>query len=379
MKLRLKYVVEDVDRHGNVRIYVRRNGRKKRLLSEIGSPEFVVEYRAALAELEGDGQGKADTPAPMAPGSLRWLIERYYGSAEYKQLDQRTRHVRRLILDKLCEARATPEGKPHGQKPFARMEPRHVRAMRDDRADAPEAANSIVKALRQVFAWATDDTVRLAETNPARDVPYLKGNPDGHHTWTVTEVRQFETRHPLGSKARLALALLLYTGVRRSDVVRLGPQMERNGHLIWTEVKGRSRNPKQRELPILPELRTVLDATPSSGHLAYLVTEFDKPFSSDGFGNWFRKRCNEAGLSHCSAHGLRKTGATIAAENGATEHQLMAIYGWESPKQAALYTKKANRKRLAESAMHLVVPAEQNVTGSVPPGTAKRGGGTIKA
>jgi integrase len=93
--------------------------------------------------------------------------------------------------------------------------------------------------------------------------------------------------------------------------------------------------------------------------MTFLVTEFGAPFTDAGFGNWFRDRCNEAGLPRCTAHGLRKAGATIAAENGATEHQLMAIYGWESPKQAALYTRKANRKRLAGDAMHLVVPAKR--------------------
>jgi len=105
-----------------------------------------------------------------------------------------------------------------------------------------------------------------------------------------------------------------------------------------------------------------------------LATEFGKPFTANGFGNWFRKRCNEAGLEHCTAHGLRKAGATIAAENGATEHQLMAIFGWESPKQAAIYTRKADRKRLAFDAMHLVVPGES----SVPPDTLVSAGGTIR-
>ncbi len=71
---------------------------------------------------------------------------------------------------------------------------------------------------------------------------------------------------------------------------------------------------------------------------------------------------------------MRKAGATIAAENGATEHQLMAIYGWDSPKQAALYTRKADRKRLTESAMHLVVP-EQNRDESFPLATGVRNSG----
>ena len=105
------------------------------------------------------------------------------------------------------------------------------------------------------------------------------------------------------------------------------------------------------------------------------MTAFGKPFTAKGFGNWFRKRCNEAGLRHCAFHGLRKAGATIAAENGATEHQLMAIYGWESPKQAALYTRKANRKRLAGDAMHLLIP-DQTENESVPPSRVVSQGGT---
>lgn len=112
-------------------------------------------------------------------------------------------------------------------------------------------------------------------------------------------------------------------------------------------------------LPILLPLRAVLDATPS-GHLTYLVTERGKPFTAPGFGNKFRDWCNEAGLPQCSAHGIRKHAAVIAAENGATEHQLMAMFGWDSPKQAAVYTRKANRTKLAKSAMHLLVSENEN-------------------
>ncbi len=77
-------------------------------------------------------------------------------------------------------------------------------------------------------------------------------------------------------------------------------------------------------------------------------------FTPNGFGNWFRDRCDEAGLPECSAHGLRKAGATRAAEQGATVAQLMAIYGWSSPKQAVRYTEAANRKRLAADGVKLL-------------------------
>ena len=92
---------------------------------------------------------------------------------------------------------------------------------------------------------------------------------------------RYEARHPIGTKARLAFDLLLYTGVRRSDVVKLGPQMERwftetlpDGKtvevqkLVFTETKGGLRIVKTHELPMLPPLRQSIDATPT-GHLVY--------------------------------------------------------------------------------------------------------------
>jgi len=81
--------------------------------------------------------------------------------------------------------------------------------------------------------------------------------------------------------------------------------------------------------------------------LTFLVTEYGKPFSPAGFGNWFREQCDGAGLSKLSAHGLRKAGATRLAEAGATDHEIMAWGGWTSVKEVQRYTKAANRKRLA--------------------------------
>jgi site-specific recombinase XerD len=97
-----------------------------------------------------------------------------------------------------------------------------------------------------------------------------------------------------------------------------------------------------------------LDASPC-GDLTFLVTEFGKPFTANGFGNWFRARCDEAQLSQCSAHGLRKAGASLAAENGASVHELMAIFGWLTMKEAERYTQAARRRRLARNAGELLV------------------------
>jgi integrase len=178
-----------------------------------------------------------------------------------------------------------------------------------------------------------------------------------------------------------------YTGVRRSDVVKLGPQMERwfterspDGKtievqkLVFTETKGASRIVKTHELPILPPLRQSIDAT-QTGHLVYLVTAFGKPHSAKAFGNWLKKRCREAGLEELSAHGLRKLGAQRCAEAGATEHQLMALFGWTNPQQAAVYTKKANRAKLEAQAAALLQAQISNR--SVPLLPMMTSGGTV--
>ena len=265
----------------------------------------------------------------------------------------------------------------------------HVAKLRDEKAAFPHAANNRVKALRQLFAWANSPEYGYAKKNPARDVGNLRGaNPDGIRAWTEADAVRYEARHPIGTKARLAFDLLLYTGVRRSDVVRLGPQMERwftetlpDGNmvevqkLVFTEMKGGSRIVKTHELPILPPLRESIDAT-LTGHLVYLMTAWGKPHSAKAFGNWFKKRCRESGLEDLSAHGLRKLGAQRCAEAGATEHQLMALFGWTTPQQAAVYTKKANRARLEASAAPLLEARNRNR--SVPLFPEITSGGTIR-
>ena len=119
---------------------------------------------------------------------------------------------------------------------------------------------------------------------------------------------------------------------------------------VATNCCSTARKPVKLSLPILPELQHVLDQT-DTGHLSFLVTQHGRPFTANGFGNWFRKQCDAAGLKHCSAHGLRKAGAAIAAENGATERQLMAMFGWSTLKEASRYTRSARQKILATAGM----------------------------
>jgi integrase len=298
-------------------------------------------------------------PAPRdAPqsGTFRWLCQLYLGSAEYRSLDDRTQRVRRQIIDHMCAEPLKPgSDKAFRDCPLDRFSAKHVRALRDRKMDLPEAANVRVKTIRVIFKWAMANDVRGLDGNPARDVPFLRPRRKcGFHSWTPEEVETFESVHPIGTKARLALALLLYTGARRSDAILLGRQHVRDGQLKFTAQKNKNRTPTTIDIPVLPALQAIIEASPT-GDLTFLVTEFGKPFTRDGFGNWFRRQCRSAGLQLCSAHGLRKAGATIAAENGATTNQLMAIFGWATAKEAERYTKAAERKRLATDATRLLM------------------------
>jgi integrase len=354
VSMRLQHIVRDRDRHGNVRVYFRRRGRAKvRIFAPIGSPEFVATYNQLLAESDA---GRLARSAQL--GTLKWLCLEYFKSSAYRQLDERTQHVRRRILEGIWAEPTKPGADlTFGSVAYLHINAKAVRVLRDRKLDVPESGNARVKALRQVFAWAQAEEVEGIERNVARDVPYLKGRPGGFHSWTVEEVEKFEARHPIGTKPRLAMALLLYTGQRRSDVVLLGRQHVRDGWLRFTQTKNRRSKPITLELPVLPVLQSIIDATPT-GDLTFLLTEFGKPYKAEGFGNWFRRQCDDAGLPHCSAHGLRKAGAAIAAENGASAHELMSIFGWLSLKQAELYTRAAQQKRLAKRAMKLLIRDE---------------------
>lgn len=352
--------VEDRDRHGNIRIYYRAKRKPKvRLRGTPWTAEFMAAYEAAKAETA------PSLRKGINPGTWRWLCVKYFAECtDYKLLDEKTQRIRRWILEATYDEPIAPNSpKLFRDFPLSRMTTDAIEVLRDRKLAAPEAGNGRVKAIRQVFKWGVKK--KLAPSNPARDVPYLKTGSTGYHTWTLEEVQQFQARHPIGIKARLAFELLLLTGQRRSDIIRLGRQHIQAGRLIFTQFKGRNKKPKQLSLPILPALQRVIDASPC-GDLTFLVNHRGRPFPDKSFGNKFRAWCDQANLPHCTAHGLRKAGATIAAEAGATAHQLMAIFGWSTIGMAERYTQAADQKRLADGSMHLIEAAERMRTESSP-------------
>lgn len=348
-----RYVVRRKGRNGEPLLYYwKRPGPQIRLRATPGTPAFDAEVEAAGKFVEPPAPPQKNRPGALVPHTMRWMCAKYVDSAEFLSLDERTRRVRRGIIES-CLAEPTEIG---GDLLFAdvfldEMTTKAIKVLRDRKAGLPEAGNGRVKAMRQVFAWAIEDELsdRLL-FNPARDVKYNAGSSEGFHQWTIEEVEAFEAKHPIGTTARLAFALMLYTAQRRSDVVQFGRQHVRNGWLRFTQFKGRKHKPVTLEIPIVADLQAIIDASPT-GDLTFIVTERGEPFTSNGFGNRMRKWCDDAKLPECASHGLRKASASRLAECGCTPHEIMAITGHTTMKEIERYTKGARQKVMAKAAM----------------------------
>jgi integrase len=329
-----RYVNGFVDRHGRPRFYFRRRGFKKIPLPGLPwSPEFMAAYEAALTGQDGIEIGACRTK----PGTMRALAVSYYNSAAFRaDLKPNTQATQRALIDPFC--------REHGDKSVAGLRREHVIKLMAARAERPGSANALRQALRALMKHAID--IGLRTDNPTRDVKRLRVRSNGHHSWTDAEIEQFEARHPIGSRSRLALALLLYTGQRRGDIIRMGRQHIRDGVLHVRQDK----TGVELAIPVHQTLARVL-AESSSGQMTFLVTAWGKPLAATSFSHWFRARCDEAGLPHCSAHGLRKAAARRLAEAGCTQHEISAITGHLSLKEVQRYTQAADQKRLAIAAM----------------------------
>ena len=318
------------DAYGKVRWRYRpRNAKAVYLPGEYGSPEFVRAYSEAVA-----GRPIHDSQR-LLKGTISALVVGYLSSSDYRLLADNTKRTYRYHLERFRRA--------NGDKSVRNITPQSLREKLDKLSGTPATANIFLKVMRAVCKFGLERG--MLTTNPAAGVKRLRDKTDGIATWTDREIERFEKRHPVGTKANLALRLLLYTAQRRSDVVRLGRQHERGVSLHLRQQKTGA----WLVLPIVPELREALDKT-KTGNMTYLVTDFGKPFSLAGFGNWFRDRCNEAGLKNVSAHGLRKAAARRMAEAGKSVHEIMAITGHRSLSEVERYTRAASQERLAKTA-----------------------------
>lgn len=293
-----------------------------------GSADFLAAYEAALAG------SKPSNASPALAGTLAWLIEQYLRSLRFQNLSDSRKRTIRLELDWLR--------KEAGKYQFERLEVRHVEALMSKKK-GPTAANTVKKNMSMLFNFAAK---KLGYTgpNPARHAERMKTNPDGFHTWTDAEVSRFLERHGPTTKARLVMLLALNTGMARQDLARVGRQHVKAGRIAYR----RHKTAVAADMPILPELAEELRHVPKDRMLFVTQDKSDKPYAVASLGNWFRDRCAEANVPG-SLHGLRKAGATRLADAGASEWEIASYLAHSDTTQAAVYTKKANRARLADS------------------------------
>jgi len=333
-----KHCSWNLDREdGKRRVRFRKDGFSTYLTGIPWSEDFMRQYAKALEGVKA--QASNIGIARTIPGSFDALCVSYYRSPDFQGLKASTQRVRRNMIERFRNE--------HGTKPVSRLGRSHIKDIIGAKASTPEAANNLLKVLRVLLNHAVD--IGIMASNPAVGVKRYRSHGDGIHTWSEVEVAQFEARHPIGTKARLALDLLLGTGQRRSDVVRMGWQ-----HKTGEEIAVRQQKTDEPlMIPMDQNLRQALAAVPRT-NLTFLVTERGATFTAAGFGNWFRDRCNEAGLPQCSAHGLRKLAATRMANAGCSTDQIKAVTGHKSLSEVARYTKAADQARLARQAVDMV-------------------------
>ncbi len=318
------------NRHGVHVWYVRKKrGPRFRLRSEYGSEAFSAEYEAAV-------QGKVAPRGQAVGGTLQWLWDAYRKADAWTSLSPATRKQRENIMLHVLKAA--------GAEPFGSIQNEDITDGLDRRVDTPSAARNFLDTMRGLFQWAK--ARRHVRMDPTADVKAPKRRKNaGFAAWTQEDVTKYQTRWPLGTRQRVWLDVLLYTGLRRGDAALVGPSHVKDGVVtIATEKSGES---VIVSLPILDVLQHTLDIGPIGA--TWILNARGKPFVKEAFGNAFSDAASAAGVEK-SAHGVRKIAATIAAENGATEAELDAIFGWTGGRMASHYTRQANRARLAAQA-----------------------------
>jgi integrase len=352
-----KHCSWNIDRHGRRRVRFRKGGFTTYLTGTPWSEDFMRQHAAAADGVKAQARniGAARTVAGKTVNALVAAYLDPRSSSPFKTAAAETQRTRRNILENFRKA--------YGDKPVFRTDNsgrrtmlltrEHVQRIVNEKAATPFAQRNFLNTLRAMFKWAAKEG-RIPD-DPTLGVIREKVKTTGYKTWSEEHIRRFEAKHPIGTKARLAFALLLYTGQRRSDMVSIGRQHVYNGVLTIDQGKTEGGEEAHLEIPVHPKLQEIIDATPTVGVKTFLVTHFGKAYSAPGFGNWFRDQCDAAECPDVSAHGLRKATARRLAEIGCSANQIAAITGHASLSEVQRYTKAADRKRMAREAMAKLV------------------------
>ena len=333
---------------GRFRYRVRVEGKKWiRIPLAVGPDhrEFLDHYRAARA---GVHLGADATPADAAVAKTVDRLSHAFEAAMSARVAAGLMHKGTLHQRAQFYVRLRAE---YGAKDMNM--PRHIVVrIRDSMTATPGAADNMIKAIRALYAWGIDQG--HVSDNPASGIGKINRGT-GAAPWSVSDMKKFREKHPVGTVAHLALTLFMFTACRIDDVVKLGRGNEvlRDGivSLCWTPGK---RGSAPVTVPIMPPLARALAAQKIVG-ATYLLTQHGKPFASgSAFGNKFRRWVAEAGLKDRSPHGVRKAAGELMALEGASQYHIMAVHGHTQAKTSEIYTKGVNRTKLAAEAMQMM-------------------------
>jgi hypothetical protein len=263
MQTDLPFLSRDPDRHGNPRIYVRRNGKRIRIREKEGTAAFAKAYSEAVERLgEPLGKRKAVNLTAHPKDSLGWLGAEYFkskGEGEYLRLAKVSQRARRNCLEECFRVPLSDtDPDPMGNCPLKYLSAQKMKRM-IEAVDGQGARTNRRKHLSALCAWAVDQSPPYLPSNPVRDVKAgkrVKGG--GYYTWTVEDVKQFLDYHLKGSKARLALGLLLFTGARRQDMVTFGRQHIKGDWIQYIPKKTLHKRREVSQKPLLPILKEII-------------------------------------------------------------------------------------------------------------------------
>jgi integrase len=353
-----KYVDGWVDKKTGIP-YVRFRRGKNRIMArglQIGTPEFWTAYHAWLRG-EQIEQAVAAVTARTGAGTINNAVGLYLGSTAFAQRvpSEATRQRQTSTLKKFCTL--------VGDKPLALLDRKYIDKLLQDMPTVG-VARTLLITLRPFLEWAV--TEQMIEADPTAGIKIKLPKSDGHDTWTDEQIAQFGARWPIGTKERLALVLLVHTGQRRSDIIRMGRKHASNGVLAIKQSKRTRAGQMTVEIPMHPELVAAIDACPTPqvvsmhGGDAYLLTATGRPFKERAFNDWFREACNAAGLPEsCVPHGLRKACCRRLADLGLSPQRIGAISGHLTLKEIERYTKAYDRRQAAKEAMAALVASHQ--------------------
>jgi integrase len=328
------------DRHGKTCIFFRRpDVPLVRLRGPLFSEEFWTDYEAALSRKpiveETTTLGERLTRA----GSMNELIARYYQSSGFTSLAETTQ---RTYKSQLEEFRGE-----HGDLLVSGFKTMHVDAIlgtmaAKSKSQAHKMRKRLLMLMQLAVAW------KYRADNPMLTAQRVRHKEKGYRSWTEEDVAKFRAYWAPGSQPRIALEVLLNTGLRRSDAVKLGRQHRvGNRHILKLKKSG---DTVQITIPINKTLEEHLAYCPT-GHLAYLITQRNAPHSEKAFTNSFIRWAKEAGLPpNSSPHGLRKACCRRLTEAGCTAMEIMSITG-QSLSVVERYIREFNKEAAADSAM----------------------------